>query len=72
MASGTISGREPDSFGSLLELTWNGSKPLVFSDSQQRTFLQDGDSVKMTGHCKNDSYSLGFGELTGLVEAALD
>src|SRR5262249_53768764 len=49
LASGTISGAAPDSYGSLLELTWKGSKPLAFPNGETRTFLQDGDRVTMTG-----------------------
>ena len=66
LASGTISGPTPDSFGSLLELTWQGSKPLTI-DGQARTFLQDGDRVTMTGWCQGQGYRVGFGEVTGRI-----
>ncbi len=66
LASGTISGTAPDSFGSLLELAWQGTKPLTF-DGQLRTFLQDGDRVTMTGWCQGMGYRVGFGEVTGRV-----
>src|SRR5689334_11198091 len=67
MASGTISGPTPDSFGSLLELTWNGQKPLALGNDAERTFIQDGDEVVMTGWCQGYGYRVGFGEVTGTV-----
>jgi fumarylacetoacetase len=71
MASGTISGPTPDSFGSLLELTWNGRKPLAVGGGAERTFIEDGDEVVMSGWCKGDGYRVGFGEVTGGVLPAL-
>ncbi len=70
MASGTISGSEPGSYGSLLELSWGGSKPLQFSNGETRTFLQDGDEVIMTAYCQGDGYRIGFGEVRGAIEPA--
>jgi fumarylacetoacetase len=67
LASGTISGKAPDSYGSLLELSWKGTKPLAFANGETRTFLQDGDRVTMTGWCQGDGYRLGFGEVTGKI-----
>lgn len=67
MASGTISGPTPDSYGSMLELTWRGSKPLKFPNGETRKFLQDGDRVIMTGWCQGDGYRVGFGEVSGAV-----
>ncbi len=69
LASGTISGPSADSFGSLLELTWRGSRPLHVGD-QERTFLRDGDRVTMTGWCQGTDYRVGFGEVTGRVLSA--
>ncbi len=67
-ASGTISGTEPDSFGSLLELTWKGTKPLTMVETGEvRTFLEDGDEVIFTGFCQGDGYRIGFGECRGQV-----
>src|SRR4029077_14017597 len=66
LASGTISGPSADSFGSLLELTWKGTKPLLL-DGQTRTFLQDGDRVTMTGWCQGSTYRVGFGTVTARV-----
>ena len=65
LASGTISGREPDSFGSLLELTWRGEKPIQLPTGEQRQFLADGDRVTISGWCQGDGYKIGFGEVTG-------
>ena len=71
MASGTISGDTPDSFGSMLELAWKGTKPLKLSDGSERKFLLDGDTVTMRGYCEKDDRRIGFGEVSGTVEAAL-
>lgn len=66
--TGTISGPTPDSFGSLLELSWNGTKQVNLTASdQQRTYLQDGDTVRMTGFCQKGEISLGFGECSGRI-----
>jgi fumarylacetoacetase len=70
MASGTISGSEPSSFGSLLELTWNGQKPLTLGTGEERRFIEDGDTVTMTGWCEGEGYRVGFGEVAGTVEPA--
>ena len=68
MASGTISGSTPDSFGSLLDLSWNGQRPLTLSGGQsQRSFLEDGDLVTMRGWCEGQGYRIGFGEVSGRV-----
>lgn len=71
LASGTISGPTPDSYGSMLELAWKGTRPLTFPNSEQRTFIEDGDRVTMTGWCEGSGYRLGFGGVTGRIEAAL-
>jgi fumarylacetoacetase len=62
-ASGTISGSEPGSFGSLLELSWNGSKPIVLADGTSRTFLNDGDTVILRGKAGKKESRIGFGEV---------
>jgi fumarylacetoacetase len=67
MASGTISGSTPDSLGSLLELAWNGQRPLELPDGAKRSFLEDGDEVIMTGWCQGEGYRVGFGELRGAI-----
>jgi len=66
-ASGTISGSSPDSFGSMLELTWKGTKPLKMSDGSERKFLQDFDTIIMTGYAKKDGVKVGFGEVKGQI-----
>ena len=67
MGSGTISGPTDDSFGSLLELTWNGTKPLTLHNGETRTFIQDGDTIIMKGYCEKDGIRVGFGEVAGKV-----
>jgi fumarylacetoacetase len=67
MASGTISGKDENSFGSLLELTWNGQKPLKMNDGSQRIFLEDNDSVIMRGFCQKEGIKIGFGEVKGKI-----
>ncbi len=68
--SGTISGKEPDSYGSLLELTWKGTKPLKMKDGSERKFLLDGDTVILRGYCENDEVRIGFGTCTGRIKKA--
>ena len=67
MASGTISGHEPDSFGSMLELAWMGTKPLTLNDGTTRVFLKDHDTVIMRGYAEKDGIRVGFGEVRGEV-----
>lgn len=67
MGSGTISGVTPDSFGSMLELTWNAQKPLSLAGGAQRGFLEDGDEVIMRGWCEGKGYRIGFGDVSGVV-----
>uniref|UniRef100_A0A8C8X869 Fumarylacetoacetase n=1 Tax=Panthera leo TaxID=9689 RepID=A0A8C8X869_PANLE len=71
LASGTISGPEPESFGSLLELSWRGTKAIDLGNGQTRKFLLDGDEVIITGHCQGDGYRVGFGQCAGKVLPAL-
>ncbi|XP_062511882.1 fumarylacetoacetase-like [Corticium candelabrum] len=71
LASGTISGKTPDSYGSMLELSWRGTKPLTLSDGSTRKFLADGDEVVMSGYCQGDGHRVGFGECSGRVLPAL-
>ncbi len=72
MASGTISGSTPDSYGSLLELSWNGQRPLTLDDgTTQRSFLENGDRVTMRGWCQGAGYRIGFGEVSARVLPAL-
>ena len=67
LGSGTISGPTPDSYGSLLELTWRGARPLTLPGGERRAFLQDGDRVTLTGWAPGDGYRVGFGEAIGRV-----
>ncbi len=71
LASGTISGPGPESYGSLLELTRAGKNPLQLSGGVRRTFLEDGDILGMTGWCQDDGFRVGFGEVTAEVMPAL-
>ncbi|MEX1191796.1 MAG: fumarylacetoacetase [Brumimicrobium sp.] len=67
MASGTISGPTPDSFGSMLEISWKGTKPVKLKDGSERKFIQDSDTVVMRGHCKKEGVRIGFGEVSTKV-----
>jgi len=64
MGSGTISGPTPDSFGSMLELTWGGKNPITLNDGSERKFINDGDTVIMKGFCQNSDVRIGFGEVS--------
>uniref|UniRef100_A0A8C9J252 Fumarylacetoacetase n=1 Tax=Panthera tigris altaica TaxID=74533 RepID=A0A8C9J252_PANTA len=73
-APGLLGGRgwlEPESFGSLLELSWRGTKAVDLGNGQTRKFLLDGDEVIITGHCQGDGYRVGFGQCAGKVLPAL-
>jgi fumarylacetoacetase len=72
LGSGTISGPEKESRGSLLELTWRGQEPLQLEDGEERKWLEDGDELTMTGFCQGDGYRVGFGEVVGLIQPALN
>ena len=67
LASGTISGPEVGSFGSMLEISWKGEKPVKMPDGSERKFVQDGDSVIFNGRAKNKNFNIGFGELISKV-----
>jgi fumarylacetoacetase len=60
-ASGTISGPSPGSYGSMLELTWNGEKPLQLGNGEERKFIEDNDTVIMRGYAENEHVRIGFG-----------
>lgn len=66
LGTGTISGPEPESYGCLLELTWNGQKPLSLGGTT-RTFLEDGDEVTFFGYCQGNGYKVGFGRCSGKI-----
>ncbi|MCB1182068.1 fumarylacetoacetase [bacterium] len=71
LASGTISGPDKESRGSLLEITWRGTEPITLPGGGERKFLLDGDTVTMTGWCEGDGYRVGFGEVAGTVRPAV-
>jgi fumarylacetoacetase len=72
MGSGTISGPTPDSYGSMLELSWRGEKPVKLQDGSERKFINDNDIVTLCGYCKNEKVRIGFGECTTKILPALD
>jgi len=63
MASGTISGPTEDSFGSMLELSWKGSKPIKLDTGEERKFIEDGDTVILKGYSEKEGVRVGFGEV---------
>ncbi|MEO9850911.1 MAG: fumarylacetoacetase [Reichenbachiella sp.] len=67
MASGTISGPEPHQYGSMLEIAWQGTKPVQMPDGTERKFIQDSDTVVMKGFGKKDGLRIGFGEVRAKV-----
>lgn len=71
LGSGTISGAEKHERGSLLEVSWGGKEPLTLDTGETRTFIEDGDTITLTGTAQGDGYQIGFGTCTGTVQAAL-
>ena len=67
LGSGTISGPEKESYGSLLELTWGGKEPLTLPGGATRTFIEDGDTLTLLGHAQGDGYLIGFGACEGTI-----
>ena len=63
MASGTISGNNESAYGSMLELSWKGTKPLSMPDGSERKFINDGDTVIMKAHSTKENVRIGFGEV---------
>jgi fumarylacetoacetase len=51
----------------MLELAWRGTRPIALPNGEKRSFLQDGDSLTLTGWCQGDGYRVGFGEVTGRI-----
>lgn len=66
-ASGTISGPTPDSYGSMLEISWQGKNPVQMPDGTERKFILDNDTVVMKGYCEKDGVRIGFGECSGKI-----
>lgn len=69
--SGTISGNTPDSYGSMLELSWKGTKDILLANDQKRHFLNDGDEVILRGYSEKDGIRVGFGEAKGVILPAI-
>jgi len=66
-ASGTISGKTPESYGSMLEISWQGTKSVQMADGTERKFIADGDTVILEGWCEKDGVRIGFGEAAGKI-----
>ncbi len=66
-ASGTISGPEKDSYGSMLEISWGGKNPVSMPDGTERKFILDNDTVTIKGHCVKDSIRVGFGQVSNKI-----
>jgi len=71
MASGTISGKNKKSYGSMLEISMGGKQSIKMTDGTERKFIQDGDTVIMKGWCEKDGIRIGFGEASGKVLPAI-
>src|SRR6266487_3917571 len=67
LASGTISGPTEESRGCMLELTWRGANPLKLPNSETRKWLENGDTLAISGWCQGDAYRVGFGEVSGRI-----
>src|SRR5262249_22010764 len=68
LASGTVSGPERESRGSLLEITWGGKEPLQLPNGETRNFLEDGDEIIMRAYCEKEGATrIGFGECSGII-----
>ncbi len=72
MASGTISGKDQNSYGSMLELSWAGKNPLKLANGEERKFIEDGDTVIMRGHSSRNGIRIGFGEVRTKVLPAIE
>jgi len=72
LGSGTISGPEKHEYGSILELCWGGKETIVLPSGEERKFLLDGDSINLTGVCKGNGFTIGFGNCEGTILPALD
>lgn len=71
LGSGTISGPNKSERGSLLELTWGGKEPITLETGESRTFIEDGDTLVLTGVAIGDGYQIGFGECSGTTLPAI-
>lgn len=67
-ASGTISGSEPGTYGSMIELSWRGANPLALADGTTRAFIEDGDTITLRGSCdRSGAAHIGLGEVSGTI-----
>jgi len=71
LGSGTISGPKKSERGSMLELSWGGKEPITLDTGETRTFLEDGDTLTLSGVAYGDGYRIGFGDCTGQLASAL-
>lgn len=71
LGSGTISGPSADEYGSLMEISWAGRNPFTLAGGETRSFLEDGDTMTLTGHAQGDGYRVGFGQCSGKILPAL-
>ena len=71
MASGTISGKDDSSYGSMLELSWAGKNAVQLNEGGERKFIQDNDTVIMRGYCEKEGVRVGFGEVSSKLLPAL-
>jgi fumarylacetoacetase len=67
LGTGTSSGPLRENWGSLLEIAFNGTKPITLRGGAERSFLEDGDTVIMSGYCQIGTHQIGFGELIGTI-----
>ena len=72
LGSGTISGPTKPERGSLLELSWGGKEPITLETGEERSFIEDGDTITLRGAALGDGYRIGFGECSGKVVPAID
>jgi fumarylacetoacetase len=71
-ASGTVSGPERGQWGSFIELSWNGAEPVALADGSRRSFLEDGDTVRITASAPGpEARRIGFGEVVGSIRPAV-
>jgi fumarylacetoacetase len=71
-ATGTLSGPDKSSFGSILELAWRGTQPIALPNGESRRFVEDGDAIILRARCSRPgAVSIGFGECRGVVEPAV-
>ena len=67
LGSGTISGPARESRGSLLEICWGGAEPITLDTGETRTFIEDGDTLTLTGWAQGNGFRVGFGECVGKI-----